>query len=257
MSAGKLIGKTSKLIDIFADNTASDIHSTSALRRLLRLMLGVISKPIKQVKFHGRLGPSLRVPPRRRRSRRPCASSCTCKSEQGRRSSKQRKRDPQRPPRQEASAAPGVNLIDATATSRAQAADRRAARRLPGLLPAQARAGLVVRRGRAAHLHDRGTATASATAPTRWSSSPASSASTTACRAPRWHDPPILDSPSEDAHDRRPQVPALLQRRPPAAGRLEDRQRGSYWISNTLLQTLSASEMLGVARSLDRLARSM
>ena len=27
-------------------------------------------------------------------------------------------------------------------------------------------------------------------------------------------------------------------------------ERGSYWISNTLLQTLSAKEMLGVARSL-------
>src|SRR4051794_8804702 len=58
VDAGKLIGKTNKLISIFADNTASDIKSTSSLRRLLRLMLGVVNKPIKQVKFHGRLGES-------------------------------------------------------------------------------------------------------------------------------------------------------------------------------------------------------
>src|SRR5690349_1685290 len=58
IDAGKLIDNSSQLIDIFARNTASDIHSTSALRRLVRLALGVVSKPIKQVKFHGRLGPS-------------------------------------------------------------------------------------------------------------------------------------------------------------------------------------------------------
>src|SRR5919108_1184964 len=58
VNAGKLFKKAGKLIDIFADNTASDIHSTSALRRLVQLMLGVIDEPIKQVKFHGRLGPS-------------------------------------------------------------------------------------------------------------------------------------------------------------------------------------------------------
>ena len=58
LSVGELIGKNQKLIDIFADNTASDIQSSSALRRLLRLMLGVIDKPITQVRFHGRLGES-------------------------------------------------------------------------------------------------------------------------------------------------------------------------------------------------------
>src|SRR6202011_1497804 len=58
LDAAQLIDNSSKLIDIFARNTASDIQSTSALRRLVRLALGVVSKPIKQVKFHGRLGPS-------------------------------------------------------------------------------------------------------------------------------------------------------------------------------------------------------
>jgi len=58
VSASRLLGKTDKLIDIFADNTRSDIQSAGALRRLLRLMLGVIDQPMKQVKFHARLGES-------------------------------------------------------------------------------------------------------------------------------------------------------------------------------------------------------
>src|SRR4051812_36530581 len=58
VNARQLFDKVGKLINIFADNTASDIDSTSALRRLVRLGLGVSNKPIKQVKFHGRLGPS-------------------------------------------------------------------------------------------------------------------------------------------------------------------------------------------------------
>src|SRR5437899_3180550 len=57
-SRGRSPDKASKLINIFANNTASDIHATSALRRLVQVMLGVTDKPIKQVKFHGRLGPS-------------------------------------------------------------------------------------------------------------------------------------------------------------------------------------------------------
>ena len=58
LSVGKLISNNQKLIDIFADNTASDIKSSSALRQLLKAALGVISKPITQVRFHGRLGES-------------------------------------------------------------------------------------------------------------------------------------------------------------------------------------------------------
>ena len=40
VTARKLLDNVDKLIDIFADNTRSDIQSTGALRRLLRVMLG-------------------------------------------------------------------------------------------------------------------------------------------------------------------------------------------------------------------------
>ena len=65
-----------------------------------------------------------------------------------------------------------------------RASSPRTARRVPGLLPAQAGAGLLVS-PRTPRAPTRSPApTTGATAPTRWWSSPASSASTTACRAP-------------------------------------------------------------------------
>ena len=66
-----------------------------------------------------------------------------------------------------------------------------------------------------------------------------------------WRDPPILQSPSETRRIRRPRVPALLQRRPAPPGRLATK-KGAYWVSNTLLQSVSAKEMLGVARWMSR-----
>ena len=64
-----------------------------------------------------------------------------------------------------------------------------------------------------------------------------------------WPDPPILDSPSETRMVGGRKLMLYYN-----GSRLRvvgwKTKRGSYWISNTLLQTLSAREMLGVARSL-------
>jgi hypothetical protein len=64
-----------------------------------------------------------------------------------------------------------------------------------------------------------------------------------------WPDPPILDSPSETRMVGGRKLMLFYN-----GSRLRivgwKTKRGSYWISNTLLQTLSAREMLGVARSL-------
>ena len=64
-----------------------------------------------------------------------------------------------------------------------------------------------------------------------------------------WHDPPILDSPSETRKiDGRELMLFYNGDRLRLVG--WKTKRGSYWVSNTLLQTLSAREMIGVARSL-------
>ena len=59
-----------------------------------------------------------------------------------------------------------------------------------------------------------------------------------------WHDPPILDSPSETRSIGGRELMLFYN-----GDRLRlvgwKTKRGSYWISNTLLQTLSTREMLG------------
>lgn len=67
-----------------------------------------------------------------------------------------------------------------------------------------------------------------------------------------WRDPPILDSPSEvrSVGGRR----LLLFFDGSRLARVGWRtQRGAYWVSNTLLRSLSNREMLGMAKSLTRI----
>ena len=115
VTASKLLDNVDKLIDIFADNTRSDIQSTGALRRLLKIMLGVSDKPIKQVKFHGRLGESYV-------SASPAQIKAAARQflylRPARAARKQRKRS--KTARKGGKSGAKVNLIDFTVTSRGQ-----------------------------------------------------------------------------------------------------------------------------------------
>jgi hypothetical protein len=67
-----------------------------------------------------------------------------------------------------------------------------------------------------------------------------------------WRDPPILDSPSEVR--RLAGRDYMLFFDGSRLARVGWRtERGSYWVSNTLLRSLSLREMLGIARSLTRI----
>ncbi|MEJ7781361.1 MAG: LCP family protein [Solirubrobacteraceae bacterium] len=67
-----------------------------------------------------------------------------------------------------------------------------------------------------------------------------------------WRDPPILDSPSEVR--RLAGRDYMLFFDGSRLARIGWRtERGSYWVSNTLLRSLSNREMLGIARSLTRI----
>jgi LCP family protein required for cell wall assembly len=246
VDAGKLIGKTNKLISIFADNTASDIKSTNSLRRLLRLMLGVVNKPIKQVKFHGRLGESY-VFASPLQIKAAVRQLLYVKKDRGSLASG-RKRDPVA--RRGKRSGSSVSLIDATVNSRAQAqlAQPRVgfpvyyARKLvPG-------SSFAEDAPRSYTIEDRGGKGHRAYKMVIFTGF---IGEYYGVMGTSWRDPPILDHPSEERK---------------IGGRTYllfyngDRLRlvgwktphASYWVSNTLLQTLSAKEMLGVARSLTR-----
>ena len=247
LSARKLLGKTNKLINIFADNTASDIHSTSALRRLVQLMLGVVNKPIKQVKFHGRLGPSY-VYASQRQIQAAVRQFLYVKSEKGP-LAKQRKRAP--------NARNGRHKEHGrrrtSSTSRRRAGSRRRSPSRTSASPSTTRGSWCA--GSSFAEDAPRTYTIEAHDEHRYRAYKMVMftgfiGEYYGVMGTSWHDPPILDSPSET---RKIGGRELLLFYNGDRVRLVGwkTKRGAYWVSNTLLQTLSASEMLGRrARSL-------
>ena len=246
VTARDLFDNVDKLIDVFAENTRSDIQSTGALRRLLRLMLGVESKPIKQVKFHGRLGESyvtaspaqIKAATRQFLYLRPAKGPL----------SKQRKRS--KTARKGQTGGSKANLVDFTVTSRGQGQIAKDRVGFPVYYPRKLVRG-------SSYAED---------APRTYTITALSGRRHRAYKlvvftgfigeyygvqGTSWRDPPILAHPSETRKVRGREYLLFYN-----GDRLRmigwKTPRGSYWISNTLLQTLSAKEMLGVARSLVR-----
>ena len=240
----KLLDNVGKLIDIFADNTRSDIQSTGALRRLLKIMLGVQDKPIKQVKFHGRLGESyvtaspaqIKAATRQFLYLRPAKGPL----------SKERKRS-------KAARKGGggtANLTDVTVASRAQGQIAKDGVGFPVYYPRKLVRG-------SSYADD---------APRTYTITGLDDKRYRAYKmvfftgyigeyyglmGTSWRDPPILEHESEKRTIGGREYLLFYN-----GDRLRlvgwKTERGAYWISNTLLQTVSAKEMLGVARSLRR-----
>ena len=247
VNASELFDKAGRLIDIFADNTASDIHKAGELRKLLRIMLGVREKPIKQVKFHGHLGPSY-VTASHDQIQAAVRQFLYVKSEEGP-LSRQRKRDPYaRDGRRKRRAR--VNLDWYTTTSRAQGKLAKPHVGFPVYYPRKLVPGSSYAED-APHTY-----TIKASGDDRYRAykmviSTGYIGEYYGVMGTSWEHPPILDSPSETREVGGRELLLFYN-----GNRLRvvgwKTARGSYWISNTLLQTLSSREMLGIARSLTR-----
>jgi LCP family protein required for cell wall assembly len=246
VSARKLFDNVDKMIDVFADNTRSDIQSTGALRRLLRLMLGIQDKPIKQVKFHGRLGESyvtaspaqIKASVRQFLYQRPAKGPL----------SKNRKRS--KAARQGGRASGKVPLIDVSETGKAQADIASEGVGFPVYYPRR-----LAPRSSFAEDTPR-TYTITGTDDKRYRAYKmvfftGYIGEYYGLQGTSWRDPPILQSPSETRRIRGREYMLFYNgdRLRLVAWRTK---KGAYWVSNTLLQSVSAKEMLGVARWMSR-----
>jgi LCP family protein required for cell wall assembly len=246
VSTRKLFDNVDKMIDVFADNTRSDIQSSGALRRLLRLMLGVQKKPIKQVKFHGRLGESyvtastaqIKAAVRQFLYLRPAKGPLN------------RNRKRSKAAREGGRVAGKVPLIDVTDTGKAQANLANDRVGFPVYYPRR-----LVPRSSFAEDTPR---TYTITAPNDRRYRAYKMVFFTGfigeyygLQGTSWRDPPILDTPSETRRIRGREYMLFYNgdRLRLVAWRTKN---ASYWVSNTLLQSLSAKEMLGVARWMSR-----
>jgi polyisoprenyl-teichoic acid--peptidoglycan teichoic acid transferase len=246
VSTRKLFDNVDKLIDVFADNTRSDIQSSGALRRLLRLMLGIENKPIKQVKFHGRLGESyvtaspaqIKAATRQFLYLRPAKGPLS------------RHRERSKAARKGGRGSGKVPLIDVTATGKAQADLAKGRVGFPVYYPKR-----LVPRSSFAEDTPR-TYTITGHDDKRYRAYKmvfftGFIGEYYGLQGTSWRNPPILDSPSETRRIGGREYMLFYN-----GDRLRlvawKTKKGSYWISNTLLQSVSAKEMLGVARWMSR-----
>jgi LCP family protein required for cell wall assembly len=243
IGAGRLIEDRGKLVKIFGRNTSSDIRSRSQVLRLLKLAVFSAGQPIREVHFEAKIGASYVT-----------ASSATVRklTEQflgveetagprGELDPKNRKRRKRESGLEEAPA-PGKD-------QGLQAVQQGAGGRLPVYYPTVRRKGslftgpprvykigvgdrsypayrMVLKRGLVGEYYG--------------------------LQGTTWKDPPILENPQEkrEMGGRTYELHYDGDRLRLVAWRTK---RGVYWVSNTLLQSLSRAQMLTIARSARRL----
>jgi len=248
----ELIGKHDRLVKIFGRNTATDpeLRSTSEVLRLLKLALFSATKPIQEIHFEGEIGPSF-VEASNAQVKKLVQRFLDVRESPGPRGTAPGER-PARKPRRKRRAQP-LNLSDASVTGKEQAlqaVQAGAGGSLPVYYPTLLRnssqfaqpprvyklMGTDGKRYGAFRMVVRRTD---------------ANGEYYGLQGTTWKNPPILDSPSETRKVGRREFKLFF-----AGDRLRlvawQTPKATYWISNTLLQTLDKKQMMGIARSTKR-----
>jgi LCP family protein required for cell wall assembly len=251
---GRLFGDRKELLRIFGRYTDTDLHSSAAILRLLKLAFESSGHPIREVRFRADIGPEF----------------VTASPEQIETSKQEFLH---------VKASKGSRQLGRSTVKESKKVKRRAARRSPGLP-----AGVINDRPAAEHLVAR--ASRSVGFPVYYPRARLARGSYSTDGSPRvydiydghhrrhrayrivvsagydgqyygiqgtaWKSPPILDDPSEEIpmRGRTYQVFYDGNRLRLVAWRTP---RAVYWVSNSLSATLSNKQMLAIARSLSRM----
>jgi LCP family protein required for cell wall assembly len=243
VGTGKLISKQAKLLKVVSKYTSSDIHGRGAVISLLRLAVDLAGSPVVEIHFPARVGASY-VTASATAVKKATGEFLSVTGSKVRRTAPTPKRS-----KKKHSPKPSTNLIDLSAGGRQQALTVAKDSRLlkiyyPRLgVPHSSFSIASPRAYRICGPHGH-----------CWASYRMVIAVNPllgeyyGLQGTRWKDPPIIKSPSEiiNYHGRR-----LMVFRDGARVRLVAWQTkgGVYWISNTLLQTISKSDMLAIARA--------
>jgi polyisoprenyl-teichoic acid--peptidoglycan teichoic acid transferase len=262
----RLISDRDELIDIFTDYTTSDIDNLGAMLDVLNLFIEARNAPIKEVHFPARLGESY-VYSSRSAIRGAVEKFLGFEASGGPRGvleradgEPQRERPERGPARERPQIPQDDGLVDASQGSRdvASGALRRARFRVfyPTRLPAGSVyvSNIDVSNPRVYRLRDKDDRVHQAYKFVIQFSPAGGLGEYFGLAGVRgWSDPPILSNPSETREMRGREYDIYLD---------GDRVRlvawhqgeNSYWVSNTLLQTLTNNQMLSMARTASSLA---
>ena len=247
-----LIGKHDRLVKIFGRNTATDpeLRSRSEVLRLLKLALFSASKPIQEIHFEGEIGPSF-VEASNAQVKQLVHRVLDVKESPGPRGTAPGQRPARKPRRKRR--APSLDVYDASVTGKdqaLQAVQAGAGGSLPVYYPTVLRnssqfaqpprvyklMGTDGKRHGAFRMVVRRTD---------------ANGEYYGIQGTTWKDPPILDSPSETRNVGGREFRLFF-----AGDRLRlvawETPKATYWISNTLLQTLDKKQMMAIARSTKR-----
>ena len=249
-----LISNRDRLAKIFGRNTSTDrgLRKRDEILRLLKLAVFSASQPIQEIHFEGEVGPSY-VEASQAKVKKLVQQFLNAEESPGPRGRAPGERPARKPKRRQRRDAASLNLYDASVPGEdqgLQAVQGGAGGSLPVFYPS-----LLLNSSQFAHpprvykLRDpRGK---------RYGAYRMVMTRTNAngeyygIQGTTWKDPPILDSPTEkrrvggreyELHFAGDRLRLVAWRTPKAA----------YWISNTLLQTLSAKQMMAIARSAKR-----
>jgi LCP family protein required for cell wall assembly len=245
VGTGKLISKQAKLLKVVSKYTSSDIHGRKAVISLLRLAVDLAGSPVVEIHFPARVGASYVTASSTAVKKATREFLVVSGSKAG--AAKPRVRRPKR--KTDRSSKPSSDLIDISAAGRQQA-----------LTVAKDSRLLKIYYPRLGVSHS----SFSVTSPRAyricgphghcWASYRMVIARNPllgeyyGLQGTRWKDPPIIKSPTEviDYHGRRLMV---FKDGPRVRLVAWQTKGGTYWIANTLLQTISKSDMLAIARA--------
>ena len=236
IGVGRLIRDRARLVDIFGRYTDSDISSHAAVLRILKLAIASAGHPIREVHFEGRIG-----------ERYVTASSLEVQKLVDQFLGVEETSGPRGTVAPRRGGGRGPVLEDVSGAGRQQALAARAGGvRFPVFYPRQlTRGAQFVDQPRAYTIRGPGGRRHSAY---RMVVRRGPVGEYYGVQGTSWKEPPILAEPSEtrrignrtfELHFDGDRLRLVAWRTP----------RAVYWISNTLLQTLSERQMLGIARS--------
>jgi len=249
-----LISKRDRLVRIFGRNTATDakLRSRSEVLRLLKLAIFSAGQPIQEIHFEGQIGPSY-VEASNRQVQKLVQQFLQVRESPGPRGTAPGERPAKKPRRKQKRDAASLNLYDASVMGEdqgLQAVQAGAGGSLPVFYPT-----LLLNSSQFAYpprvykLRDTGGKRHGAYRMVIRRTN--AFGEYYGVQGTTWRNPPILDDPTEkrtikgrtyELHFAGDRLRLVAWRTPKAA----------YWISNTLLQTLTKRQMMAIARSARR-----
>ncbi len=252
---GRLVDDRNELIRIFGRYTETDIRGTTAILRLIKLVLESAKNPVQEVSFDltdiGEDGNDLIISEENlRKAAREFMDAEGSKGPRGGAKASKKDRSRARSQRRRRSRSIPAGLFEARRVAEDKAALLDTKVPFPVYYPRLAKTGsrYAERSNRAYDIYDRGRRKYRAYRMVVAAPGPGQYYG---IQGMSWKTPPLLDNPTytREYDGRKLEFFRDGDRTRLIAWRTD---RGVYWVSNTLLQSLSNAQMLGIARSLTR-----